>query len=255
MTVDAGPVIESIGDFFASAVLDGWSMVSEAHAETSTAITPYSTTVIHMYAHNHTVQPGELSYLSSTPIYLGPVFDTIGSWLATVGWSRISEGLAEAFTTITPTTTLPKREAMVTLTPVKTFPFTIPTTAPALYVTIPTPYAVQTYMASIEAEPMWTSASRAYTSAMPESVYSQFKNDPHGYVQSLITAGTTPSWASAIPTSYLSYRESVLAVRQSLWNEAAKGPAPTNGAAPTHGSLVKVFGAAMAVGVAGLAML
>lgn len=77
----------------------------------------------------------------------------------------------------------------------------------------------------------------------------QIEADPSDYVQSVITATATPSWYSAIPTPYQSYLSSVGNAEASIVSKDATGPAPTK--APG----VKVVGAALAVGAAGLALL
>ncbi len=66
---------------------------------------------------------------------------------------------------------------------------------------------------------------------------------------SYIQTGGNPSWVSAMPTRYIQYFSSVGAAERSIISKAAEGPAPTNG------PQVKVVGAALAVGAAGLAIL
>lgn len=64
-----------------------------------------------------------------------------------------------------------------------------------------------------------------------------------------MTETATPSWYSAIPTSYQNYLSSVGVAEASIVSKDVTGPAPTT--APG----VKVVGAALAVGAAGLALL
>lgn len=76
----------------------------------------------------------------------------------------------------------------------------------------------------------------------------EIEDDPTDYLSSILEGSTVPSWFSAVPTSYISYFSSIGAAEASIAT-AAEGPAPTN--APR----VKVVGAALAVGAAGLALL
>lgn len=109
--------------------------------------------------------------------------------------------------------------------------------------------SVEKYLSSVEAQPEWSSALQALTSAIPASVLSQIEADPTDYLSSVLEGGQTPSWISAVPTSYISYFSSIGAAEASIATKTAEGPAPTNGAR------VKVVGAALAVGAAGLALL
>ena len=91
---------------------------------------------------------------------------------------------------------------------------------------------------------------QALTSAIPASVLSQIENDPTDYLSSIMGGdGAKPSWLSAVPTSYISYFSSIAVAEASIATKAAEAPAPTNG------PRVKVVGAALAVGAAGLALL
>lgn len=65
----------------------------------------------------------------------------------------------------------------------------------------------------------------------------------------MLAGEAVPSWVTAVPTSYLGYMSSVVAAEQSIVSKGLEGPAPT------QGPRVKVVGAAMAVGAAGLALL
>lgn len=90
---------------------------------------------------------------------------------------------------------------------------------------------------------------QALTSAIPASILSQIENDPTDYLSSVLGGGEVPSWVSTVPTSYMNYFSSIGAAEASITSKAAEGPAPTNG------PRVKVVGAALAVGAAGLALL
>lgn len=92
------------------------------------------------------------------------------------------------------------------------------------------------------------SATEALASAMPASVLSQMETNtaPLGWWP---MTGEAPSWISAVPTSYVSYISSVRLAKWSILTGSTEAPAPT------HGPPMKVVGAALAVGAAGLAIL
>lgn len=90
---------------------------------------------------------------------------------------------------------------------------------------------------------------QALTSAIPASILSQIEDDPTDYLSSVLGAGELPSWFSAVPTSYVSYFSSIGAAEASIVSKASEAPAPTSG------PRVRVVGAALAVGAAGLALL
>ena len=125
---------------------------------------------------------------------------------------------------------------------------TYPTLTPAA---VPTKVidALSKYLTSVTAQPEFSSAYQALTSAMPASLLSEIQEDPSDYLSSALAGGTQPSWLAALPTSYLSYFSSIGAAEQSIVSKGSEGPAPT------QGPRVKVVGAAMAVGAAGLALL
>ncbi|CAD6583951.1 MAG: hypothetical protein ASARMPRED_001560 [Alectoria sarmentosa] len=124
----------------------------------------------------------------------------------------------------------------------------LPTLTPAAYPTRVIA-SVEKYLSSVEKQPEWSSAVQALTSAIPASILTQIENDPTDYLSSVLGAGELPSWVSAVPTSYMSYLSSVGAAEASIASKVAEGPAPTNG------PRVKVVGAALVVGAAGLALL
>lgn len=133
----------------------------------------------------------------------------------------------------------------------------LPPAAAATPYPTPTPPAVPTqvldslskYLTSVTAQPDFSSAYQALTSAIPASVLTEIEQDPTDYLSSVLAGGTEPSWLAALPTSYLSYFSSIGAAEQSIVSKGSEGPAPT------QGPRVKVVGAAMAVGAAGLALL
>ena len=108
---------------------------------------------------------------------------------------------------------------------------------------------LESYLSSLTSQPEYTSVLDALESAIPESVLQEIEADPSDYLNSVITGTATPSWYSAIPTSYQNYLSSVGVVEASIVSKDATGPAPTK--APG----AKVVGAALAVGAAGLALL
>ena len=109
--------------------------------------------------------------------------------------------------------------------------------------------ALESYLTSVTAQPEFLSAYQALTSAIPASVLNEIEDDPTDYLGSVLAGGTQPSWITAVPTSYISYFSSIGAAEQSIVSKGSAGPAPT------QGPRVKVVGAAMAVGAAGLALL
>ncbi|KAF6239282.1 hypothetical protein HO173_002543 [Letharia columbiana] len=109
--------------------------------------------------------------------------------------------------------------------------------------------SIENYYSSLEKQPEFSSAIQALTSAMPASILNQIENDPTDYLSSVLGAGAQPSWISALPTSYINYFSSIGAAEASIITQTAAGPAPTNG------PRVKVVGAALAMGAAGLALL
>lgn len=109
--------------------------------------------------------------------------------------------------------------------------------------------SIENYYSSLETQPEFSSAIQALTSAMPASILNQIENDPADYLSSVLGAGAQQSWISAVPTSYISYFSSIGAAEASIITQTAAGPAPTNG------PRVKVVGAALAMGAAGLALL
>ncbi len=108
---------------------------------------------------------------------------------------------------------------------------------------------LESYFSSLTQQPEYTSVLAALQSAIPSSVLEQINVDPSDYLQSILTETATPTWYSAIPTSYQNYLSSVGVAEASIISKDAKGPAPTN--APG----VKAVGAALALGAAGLALL
>ena len=242
---------ESIGELFGSIGEFLESEFTKGAAEPSTTVTPRI--ALPKRETLFTDRP------SSSPMNAGLIIESFADFLASVvddslSLSMVNEADAEASATDTPTTTLPKREALETLKPVKSLPFT-PTITPAIYPRA-LPHAVQAHVTSLKAQPMWT--------AMPESVLGQLESDPYEYLLSLLSAGKEPTRVSAVPTT-LDYLVSVGQAQLSPWKEAAwSGPMTTSmdvvqfsvkGPAPTHGPRVKVVGAALAVGAAGLAVL
>lgn len=133
--------------------------------------------------------------------------------------------------------------AVPSITPSAVLPACTPTDVPPV-----TPAALQEYLASVTVQPEYMLATQALASAMPASVLSQMETDtaPLGWWP---VAGEAPSWISAVPTSYVSFISSVRVVEWSILTGSAEAPAPTNGPP------MKVVGAALAVGAAGLAML
>lgn len=108
---------------------------------------------------------------------------------------------------------------------------------------------VQAYVSSLAQKPEFTSAYYAIESVFPASLYSQGDEPgPNTYFHSIRTETAVPSWYTAMPKAYRSYWASVGVVERSIVSKDLMGPAPTN--APG----VKVVGAALAVGAAGLAL-
>jgi hypothetical protein len=106
------------------------------------------------------------------------------------------------------------------------------------------------YRSTKTTDPAYAAALAAITSVIPTSALSQIGADPTGLIQSVITGtGTALSdWYSAVPTSARSVLSSVISEEVAIASkDIAKGPAPTNG--------VGVVGAALAAGVAALAVL
>ena len=125
------------------------------------------------------------------------------------------------------------------------------TTFPTTSVAVPTKVldSLSKYLTSVTAQPEFSSAYQALTSAIPASILTEIEEDPTDYLSSVLEDGTTPSWLAALPTSYLNYFSSIGAAEESIVSKGSEGPAPT------QGPRVKAVGAAMAVGAAGLALL
>ncbi|CAF9942074.1 hypothetical protein IMSHALPRED_003191 [Imshaugia aleurites] len=108
--------------------------------------------------------------------------------------------------------------------------------------------SLSAYYTSVTAQPSWSSAVAAFTSALPSSVLTELGDDPGSYVQSVITATTTQPWYTNVPASYQRYFSSIAAQEKSIVSSVvAKGPAPTNAARVAGAVLAAAGGVALVV--------
>ena len=104
------------------------------------------------------------------------------------------------------------------------------------------------YLTSVAAQPAATSVNQILQTAMPSDVQALYATNPGQYFSQAVTQTAPQSWFTALPSDVQSYLNSIGSAEASIIASDLKA------AAPTHGAM-KVAGAALAVGAAGLAML
>jgi hypothetical protein len=107
------------------------------------------------------------------------------------------------------------------------------------------------YFSSVHAESAWSSLVPVMQTAtgLPDDQYRSAAGDPAGLGYMFFTATATPTWYPALPSNLQSFVSSVAAAQASIVNQDAG-----SGAEGAHGRVV-VWGAVLAAGIVGLALL